>query len=117
MVPQKHSVAVAKSIEFYQAQLRDIEARLNATDPQRVVACTVPGYIDPPERIAAAEAERASGVLHAGPMTVEAVKNFEAGRFKVPSMTGLTNHQIHDAKVQAVNFRISLESAEAQQNG
>lgn len=108
---RQHHAGARQSADFLQAHIRDIEATLDATDAQRVVACSVPGYVDPPTRIAAAEAERAAGAVHAGPMTVKAVRDFEAGLFKAPAMKGLTNHQIHAAKHLAVRHRRALDLA------
>lgn len=108
----QHHTGARQSADFLRAHIRDIELSLDATDAQRVVACTVPGYVDPPSRVAAAEAERANGALHAGPMTVQAVRDFEAGLFTAPAMNGLTNHQIHAAKHHAVRHRKALDLAE-----
>lgn len=115
--PEAQAADHARAAAFYQQHIDHIEAQLDATDPQRVVACSVPGYVDPPERVAAAEAERAAGVVHFGPMTVEAVRSFEAGKLKRPDkMTGLSNAEIHDAKAQAVHYRKALGIAAAIQS-
>src|SRR3954470_7091288 len=51
-----------QGVSRFKSERANIEAQLDRFDAQMVVACTVPGYTDPPERVARAEADKAAGV-------------------------------------------------------
>lgn len=108
----KHSGTVAE----LNSQIGHLEAELSRIDPQRVVACVVPGYTDPPERIAAAERDRQAGIVSV--LTPEHGAMIARGEMEPPELHLHVPHfsQIHIMKrhvvslAAAVRFAISSDS-------
>lgn len=62
-----HVVRHDQGLALIRHNIDELEVVLSRIDPQRVLACDVPGYTDPPERIAAAERDKAAGFVTVDP--------------------------------------------------
>lgn len=120
--PSRQDIHHAKSqlvrhrhaVDHTQAQLRHLEAQLCGMCPQRVVACVVPGYIDPPERVARAKADKEAGVfaLLGQFCTPEILQAHRDGKLARPEFVGFF-HTIYELKRQIVHYRTLVQHTEA----
>lgn len=72
----------------------ELEVALSRLDPQAVIACDVPGYTDPPERVAAAERDKAAGFVTDTPdiVTVAASKDIQATKQHIAQLRAMIQH-------------------------
>lgn len=94
-----HRIALSRA----DTHIARIEAALDRADPQRVIACAVPGYVDPPERVERAAADKAAGVVSI--ITAEHAAKIMAGEVPPPNLGGPHYSQIHEAKLRILHFR------------
>lgn len=101
-------VAHQAALDDARAQITRIELLLAKIDPQRVLATEVPGYTDPPERVARAAADKAAGFVTV--LTPEHVAAIKAGTRPHPIFTGPAYSHIARFKTEVVslNHRIAM---------
>lgn len=103
-------VAHRKSLVEVKTHIANMEAALAKLDPQMVVACPVPGYVDPPERIARAKSDAATGIKTV--LTPEDGRRIAAGEMERPKHPGVFFHQIFHMKERIAHFRAIVQHTE-----
>lgn len=117
--PSHMEISTAKSqlvehratISQMKAHIDTMEMALSRFDPQKVVACVVAGYIDPPERVARAAAAKAAGIVSV--LTADHGPMIARGEMARPVFDGVFMHQIHDLKQRIVHYRDLAQHTEA----
>lgn len=100
----------AETLAELRSHIAEIEAELNRQDPQHVVACVVPAYTDPPERIAAAERDRAAGTITV--LTAEHGEMIRRGEMKPPEHHERPNYQhIYAMKQHLARLQLLVQQA------
>lgn len=100
-----------KSVADIKLQIANAEALLTTLDPQMVVACVVPGYTDPPERVARANADREAGIKTV--FTPDDAAKIARGEMEPPDHPGIFPHQIHDLKTRIGHLQMFVDHTTA----